>query len=86
MMIDKIKLVISLLLVGAGVAGFYLLEDHAMVVRILAVLAGLISAAAALIRSMALSDATCSRSWVKSASSIEQSFALEDDVRRGGIF
>jgi hypothetical protein len=27
MMIDKIKLVISLLLVGAGVAGFYLLED-----------------------------------------------------------
>ncbi len=45
MMIDKIKLVISLLLVGAGVAGFYLLEDHAMVVRILAVLAGLISAA-----------------------------------------
>lgn len=45
MMIDKIKLVISLLLVAAGVAGFYLLEDHAMVVRILAVLAGLISAA-----------------------------------------
>ena len=44
-MIDKIKLVISLLLVGLGVAGFYLLEDHAMVVRILAVLAGLISAA-----------------------------------------
>jgi preprotein translocase subunit SecE len=43
MMIDKIKLVIGLLLVGAGVAGFYLLEDHAMVVRILAVLAGLVS-------------------------------------------
>ena len=44
-MIDKIKLVIALLLVGSGVEGFYLLEDHAMVFRILAVLAGLILAA-----------------------------------------
>ncbi len=44
-MIDKIKLVIALLLVGGGVEGFYLLEGHAMVFRILAVLAGLILAA-----------------------------------------
>jgi preprotein translocase subunit SecE len=45
MMIDKIKLVLSLLFVGFGVTGFYLLEDNQpMVVRILAVLAGLIAA------------------------------------------
>lgn len=44
-MIDKIKLVLSLLFVGFGVTGFYLLEDNQpMVVRILAVLAGLIAA------------------------------------------
>jgi preprotein translocase subunit SecE len=40
-MIDKLKLVFSLLLVAAGVAGFYLLADHALVLRILSVLAGL---------------------------------------------
>jgi hypothetical protein len=46
MMIDKIKLVFSLLFVGFGVTGFYLLEEkQPMVVRILAVLAGLIAAA-----------------------------------------
>jgi len=39
-MMEKIKLVLALLLVAAGVAGFYLLADHAMVLRILAVLAG----------------------------------------------
>lgn len=39
-MIDKIKLVLALLLVAAGVAGFYLLAEQALVVRILAVLAG----------------------------------------------
>jgi len=39
-MIEKIKLVLALLLVVAGVAGFYLLADQALVVRILAVLAG----------------------------------------------
>jgi preprotein translocase subunit SecE len=45
MMIDKIKLVFSLLLVGFGVTGFYLLEEkQTMVVRILAVLVGLIAA------------------------------------------
>ena len=44
-MMDKIKLIIALLLVGGGIEGFYLLEDHAMVFRILAVLAGLVLAA-----------------------------------------
>ncbi|MEZ0315851.1 MAG: preprotein translocase subunit SecE [Methylophilaceae bacterium] len=43
-MIDKIKLVFALLLVAAGVAGYYWLAEHALVIRILAVLAGLIAA------------------------------------------
>jgi len=42
-MMDKIKLVISLLLLAVGIAGFYLLEDKAMVVRILAVIAGVVA-------------------------------------------
>ncbi|OAM51707.1 preprotein translocase subunit SecE [Methylovorus sp. MM2] len=42
-MIDKIKLVLALLLVVAGVAGFYLLSEQALVLRILAVLAGVIA-------------------------------------------
>jgi len=42
-MVDKIKLVISLLLLVAGITGFYLLEDKApTVVRVLLVLAGVI--------------------------------------------
>lgn len=40
-MMDKLKLVVSLLLVAAGIAGFYLLEDKALVLRILAVMAGI---------------------------------------------
>jgi len=40
-MIDKVKLVLSALLVAAGIAGFYLLADNALVLRILAVLAGI---------------------------------------------
>ena len=40
-MIDKVKLVLSALLVAAGIAGFYLLADKALVLRILAVLAGI---------------------------------------------
>ena len=47
-MTEKIKLVLALLLVAAGVAGFYMLADQALVVRILAVLAGLIAAVAVL--------------------------------------
>ena len=40
-MTETIKLVIALLFVAAGVAGFYVLADHALVLRILSVLAGL---------------------------------------------
>jgi preprotein translocase subunit SecE len=43
-MIEKIKLALALLLVAAGVAGFYLLADQALVLRILAVLAGVFAA------------------------------------------
>lgn len=42
-MMDKIKLVFSLLLVAAGIVAFYLLADQALVLRILAVLAGLVA-------------------------------------------
>lgn len=44
-MADKIKLVLSMLLIAAGIAGFYLLGDKALVLRILAVIAGLVAAA-----------------------------------------
>ncbi|MFW5431809.1 MAG: preprotein translocase subunit SecE [Methylophilaceae bacterium] len=44
-MVDKIKLVLSMLLVAAGIAGFYLLADEALVLRILAVIAGIVAAA-----------------------------------------
>lgn len=47
-MINKIKLVFALLLVAAGVAGFYFLAEHAMVLRVLAVLAGVVVAVAVL--------------------------------------
>jgi len=47
-MIEKIKLVLALLLSVAGVAGFYLLADQALVVRILAVLGGFAVAIAVL--------------------------------------
>lgn len=44
-MVDKIKLVLSGLLLAAGIAGFYLLADKALVLRILAVIAGVVAAA-----------------------------------------
>ncbi len=44
-MADKIKFVLALLLVVAGVAGFYLLSGQALVLQILAVMAGLIAGA-----------------------------------------
>ena len=47
-MINKIKLVLALLLVAAGVAGFYFLVEQALVVRILAVLGGVVVAVAVL--------------------------------------
>lgn len=40
-MLNKIKLLVAVLLLVAGIAGFYLLADKPTVVRILAVLAGL---------------------------------------------
>lgn len=40
-MVNKIKLLVALLLLIAGLAGFYLLADKPTVLRILAVLAGL---------------------------------------------
>ncbi len=39
-MVDKLKFLLALLFVAAGVAGFYLLSDQVLVVRVLAVLAG----------------------------------------------
>ncbi|HEY8355401.1 MAG TPA: preprotein translocase subunit SecE [Methylophilaceae bacterium] len=45
-MINKLKLVIALLLLAAGVAGFHFLAEHAMVLRVLAVLAGVVAAVA----------------------------------------
>ncbi|WP_263768210.1 preprotein translocase subunit SecE [Propionivibrio soli] len=47
-MADKIKFALALLLLIAGVAGFYLLAEQAMILRVLAVLAGVgVSAAVA---------------------------------------
>jgi preprotein translocase subunit SecE len=45
-MADKIKFVVALLLVAAGIAGFYLLSEQAMVLRVLAVLFGLVAGGA----------------------------------------
>ena len=45
-MAEKIKLLLAGLLVVAGIAGFYFLSDSPTVVRVLAVLAGLVLAAA----------------------------------------
>jgi len=46
-MADKIKIAVAVLLVAAGVAGFYYLDQSAMIIRVAAVLAGLAAAAAA---------------------------------------
>jgi preprotein translocase subunit SecE len=45
-MADKLKFALALLLVAAGVVGFYLLSEQAMVLRVLAVLAGVAAGAA----------------------------------------
>jgi preprotein translocase subunit SecE len=47
-MLNKIKLLLAVLLLVAGIAGFYLLADKPTVVRILAVLAGLAASIAVL--------------------------------------
>ncbi|MCM8596384.1 preprotein translocase subunit SecE [Accumulibacter sp.] len=39
-MADKLKFALAVLLLAAGVAGFYLLGEQAMILRVLAVLAG----------------------------------------------
>jgi preprotein translocase subunit SecE len=45
-MMDKVKLLIAVLLVAAGVWGYYWLADSALVLRILAVIAGVLAGAA----------------------------------------
>ena len=40
-MADKLKFILALLLLAAGVAGFYLLGEQPMILRVLSVLAGL---------------------------------------------
>ena len=46
-MADKIRITLALLLVAAGVAGFYFLDQSPMIVRVVAVLAGLATGAVA---------------------------------------
>ena len=45
-MADKIKFALALVLLAAGVAGFYLLSEQALILRVLAVLVGVALAAA----------------------------------------
>jgi len=45
-MIDKVKLVAAAMIVALGVWGYYWLADSALVLRVLAVVAGLLAAAA----------------------------------------
>ena len=44
-MLDKIKLFVALLLVGAGIEGYYYLHDSAAVVRLVSILVGFLLAA-----------------------------------------
>ena len=45
-MIDKLKLVVAGLLIAAGVWGYYWLSEQALVLRVLAVVAGVLAGAA----------------------------------------
>ncbi|MBA3903362.1 MAG: preprotein translocase subunit SecE [Rhodocyclaceae bacterium] len=45
-MADKIKFALALLLLAAGIAGFYLLSEAALILRVLSVLAGVAAGAA----------------------------------------
>ncbi len=45
-MADKIKIVLAFILLGAGLAGFYLLGEQPLVLRVLSVLAGVALATA----------------------------------------
>ncbi|MFA7240800.1 MAG: preprotein translocase subunit SecE [Sulfuricellaceae bacterium] len=51
-MSDKLKLGAAFLLLVAGLAGYYLLADHAMALRIIAVLAGVLAGAGVASRSV----------------------------------
>jgi len=44
-MVDKIKVGLAVLLLVAGIAGFYFLSESAMVVRVASVLAGIVAGA-----------------------------------------
>ena len=44
-MIDKVKLAVAVALVAAGIWGYYLLGEQALVLRVLAVMAGVAAAA-----------------------------------------
>ena len=44
-MLDKIKLLVAVLLVAAGVAGYYCLHDSPSVLRLISILAGVLLAA-----------------------------------------
>jgi preprotein translocase subunit SecE len=46
-MADRLKFALALILVAAGVAGFYFLSEQALILRVLSVLAGLLAGAAA---------------------------------------
>ncbi|HSD60607.1 MAG TPA: preprotein translocase subunit SecE [Burkholderiales bacterium] len=45
-MMDKLKLVVAVLLIAAGVWGYYWLADSALVLRVLAVVGGVLAGAA----------------------------------------
>src|SRR5262245_16987723 len=45
-MADKIKIVVAIALVIAGIAGFYYLAERAMILRVASVLGGVVAAAA----------------------------------------
>ena len=45
-MLEKVKFALALVMLAAGVAGFYLLSEQAMIMRVLAVLAGVALAVA----------------------------------------
>src|SRR5229473_8602274 len=45
-MVDKIKVAVAVLLLVAGIAGFYYLSESPMVLRVASVLAGLVASAA----------------------------------------
>jgi preprotein translocase subunit SecE len=67
-MAEKIKIVFSLLLVAAGIAGFYLLSGQSAVLRVLAVSAGIIAGGLLFMRSTALGGqfwGFCRESWVE---------------------